>query len=123
MMKKLTIIGSLVALFIFGGVCGFAVAVGIVKRSLNEAHFVQQRMAEESKRLKLTPEQIERAGPSYEQMKQDMVKVKSDAVLAITEAAIKQGRDLAALLTPEQLSEFRKLTDERRARFEKKAKP
>lgn len=123
MKKKLIIISSLIALFIFGGVCGFAVAVSIVKKSLSEEHFVQHRMSEESRRLKLTPEQIEKAKAGYDQLKQDLTRVKSDTVLAISAAAIKQAGELSAILTPAQLDEFKKLNDERRARFEKTIKP
>ncbi|MBX7209968.1 MAG: hypothetical protein K1X78_16745 [Verrucomicrobiaceae bacterium] len=123
MTKKLIIAASLVALFVFGGVCGFAVAVGIVKRTLNEEHFIEHRISEDTGRLKLTPEQVAKARPSYDQLRQDLGKAKADAVLAIVDAAVKQARELAPLLTPEQQKEFKILSDERRLRFEKKAKP
>lgn len=119
-MKTLTITLSLLALFILGGVCGFAVAAGIVKNTLNEEHLVEQRMNEESRRLHLTTAQIEKAKPGYDQLRRDLSKVKADTIAAITEAVIKQGADLAAILSTEQQAEFKKLIDERRARFEKK---
>ena len=81
----LTIIGSLIALFVFGGVCGFAVALRVVKNTLSEQHFIQQRMGEDSERLKLTPEQVEKAKPTYDQMQKDLTKVKEDAVLIVSE--------------------------------------
>jgi Spy/CpxP family protein refolding chaperone len=122
-MKRLTIIASLFALFVFGGICGFAVAVRIVKNTLNEQHWVHERAKEESKRLKLTPDQITKAQPSYDELQKALAKAREDTVIAITSAAMKQGRDLAALLTPEQLEAFKTLSEERRQRFEKASKP
>ena len=123
MKRKLIIIGSLITLFLFGGVCGFAVAVSIVKKTLSEEHFVQHRMAEERQRLQLTPEQITQAQPGYDQLKQELTQVKSDTVIAITAAAIKQATELATILTPAQREVFKQLNEERRARFEKSRKP
>ncbi len=122
-MKKITIIGSLIALFIFGGVCGFAIALRIVKNTLNEQRLVQERQREDTKRLKFTPEQIEKTKPLYEQMQKDLTKVKDNAVFGIVDASITLARDLSAMLTPEQQKEFAKLGEERRARFEKSTKP
>ena len=122
-MRKLIIVVSLICLFLFGGVCGFAVAVRIVKKSLDEEHVVSQRIAEETRRLKLTPEQIDQAMPSYSQMKQELVAVKQDTFQAIARTAITQSTELAKILTSEQLDEFKKLNDERRTKFEKMLKP
>ena len=122
-MRKLIIVVSLICLFLFGGVCGFAVAVRIVKKSLDEEHVVSQRIAEETRRLKLTPEQIDQAMPSYNQMKQELVAVKQDTFQAIARTAITQSTELAKILTSEQLDEFKKLNDERRTKFEKMLKP
>lgn len=122
-MKRLTIIASLLALFLSGGVCGFAVAVRIVKNTLNEQHWVQERAKEERKRLKLTPDQIAKAQPSYDELQKALAKAREDTVIAITTAAMKQGRGLAELLTPTQLEEFKTLNEERRKRFEKASKP
>jgi Spy/CpxP family protein refolding chaperone len=122
-MKKLIIIVSLLLLYLFGAVCGFTVAIQIVKRSLSEEGFVEHRKKEEIRRLKLTAAQIEQANPGYEELKEDLKLVKRDTVTAITQAAIKQSTSLATLLTPEQLAEFQKLSEERRARFEKKMNP
>jgi hypothetical protein len=94
----------------------------VVKNNLNEDYFVRQRIAEESRRLKLTSEQLEKAKSSYEQLKRDLVTVKSDTLQAITMAIIKQSTELATFLDSEQLEEFKKLNDERRARMEKNFK-
>jgi len=122
-MKKIVIVLSLLCLFFLGGVCGFAFALRIVKNSLNEEHIVNQRIAEETRRLKLTPEQLDNAKPSYSQFKQDLVTVKRDAFQAIAKVAMTQSLELAKLLTSEQLDEFKTLSDERRVKFEKLMKP
>lgn len=122
-MRKLVIVASLICLFLFGGVCGFAIAVRIIKQSLNEGHVVSQRIAEETRRLKLTPDQRDKAKPSYDQLKQDLVAVKRDTLQAIARAAYTQSAELAEILTPEQLDEFKKLSEERRTKFEKMLKP
>lgn len=122
-MKKLTIIASLVALFILGAICGLALAVPFARKLLSEDRLVQQRMAEEKKRLKLTAEQVEKAKPVYDALKSDLAKVKADALAGVTQAALRQAGDLAAILTPQQIEEYKKLGEERRARFEKLIKP
>jgi aspartate oxidase len=122
-MKKLVIVFSLLCLFLLGGVCGFAVAVRMARNSLNEEHVVNQRMAEETRRLKLTPQQLDKAIPSYQQFKQDLVTVKQDTLQAIARVAVMQSLELSKLLTADQLEEFKKLSDERRIKYEKMMKP
>ncbi len=94
-----------------------------MKNSLNEEYIVNQRIAEETRRLKLSPAQMGEAKPSYEQFKQDLVAVKRDAFQSIAKAAVTQSLELAQLLTADQLEEFKKLSDERRVKFEKMMKP
>ena len=122
-MKKFYIICSLIGLFFLGVLFGIGLAFPFAKKLLSEEHFVQHRMAEEVKRLKLTPEQVEKSKPIYDQLKQDLAKIKSDTLTAITQASIRQSTELAGLLTPEQIEEFKKLGDERRVKFEKFMKP
>lgn len=122
-MKKLYIIASLLGLFILGALFGIGLALPFAKKLISEDHFVTQRMKEEAKRLKLTPEQVEKAKPTYDQLKQDLAKIKTDTLMAIGQASIRQSTDLAALLTPEQIEEYKKLGDERREKFEKFMKP
>jgi Spy/CpxP family protein refolding chaperone len=122
-MKKFYIICSLFALFVLGALCGIGLALPFAKKLLSEDHFVRQRMAEEVKRLKLTQEQVEKSKPTYDQLRQDLAKIKNDTLTAIAQASIRQSTELAGLLTPEQIMEFKKLGDERRAKFEKFIKP
>ncbi len=122
-MKKFYIIISLIGLFILGALFGVGLALPFAKKLLSEDYFVKHRMSEEAKRLKLTPEQIEKAKPTYDQLRQDLTKIKADTLTAITQASIRQSMELAGLLTPVQLEEFKKLGDERRVKFEKFMKP
>ncbi|MFC5457537.1 hypothetical protein [Prosthecobacter fluviatilis] len=122
-MKKFYIVISLVGLFILGTLFGVGLALPFAKKLISEDHFVQQRMKEEIKRLKLTPEQIEKSKPIYDQLLLDLANIKNDTLTAIAQASIRQSTELAGLLTPEQIEEFKKLGDERRVRFEKFMKP
>ncbi|WP_395737309.1 hypothetical protein [Prosthecobacter sp.] len=122
-MKKFSIVISLFGLFILGALFGVGLALPFAKKLISEDHFVQQRMKEEIKRLKLTPEQIEKSKPIYDQLRQDLAKIKNDTLVSIAQASIRQSTDLAGLLTPEQIEEFKKLGDERRVKFEKFMKP
>ena len=122
-MKKLYIIASLLGLFILGALFGIGLALPFAKKLISEDHFVTQRMKEEAKRLKLTPEQVEKAKPAYDQLKQDLAKIKADTLIAIGQASIRQSTELALILTPEQIEEYKKLGDERREKFEKFMKP
>lgn len=122
-MKKILIVVSLLCLFLFGGVCGFAVALRIFRNSLNEENIVNQRIAEETRRLELTPEQLEKAKPAYDQLKEDLSAVKREALRSIAQAAVTQTVELSKVLTPEQMDKLQKLSEERRVKFEKMVKP
>lgn len=122
-MKKFYIICSLFGLFILGALFGAGLALPFAKKLISEDHFVQQRMSEETRRLKLTPEQVEKSKPIYDQLRQDLAKIKTDTLTSIAQASIRQSTELAGLLTPEQIEEFKKLGDERRVKFEKFMKP
>lgn len=122
-MKKILIVVSLLCLFLFGGVCGFTVALRIFKNSLNEENMVNQRIAEETRRLQLTPEQLEKAKPAYDQLKKDLSEVKRETLRSIAQAAVTQTIELSKVLTSEQMDKLQKLSEERRVKFEKMVKP
>jgi hypothetical protein len=122
-MKKILIAFSLFLLFLFGGVCGFTVALRMFKNSLNEENIVNQRIAEETRRLQLTPEQLEKAMPAYDQLKRDLSEVKRETLRSIAQAAVTQTMELSKVLTSEQMDKLKKLSDERRVKFEKLTKP
>ena len=115
------IIVSLVALFLLGGVCGYAFANRQPERLATKAHWeerwIELRVREDIVRLKLTPEQVAQSRPSYDQLLADIRKVREQTAHGIFRAVSAQGRTLSEQLTPEQRQEYLKLTEERRARF------
>lgn len=115
------IILSLAALFLLGGVCGYALSNHQTERPPRQAgweeRWIELRQQEDIDRLKLTPEQIAQARATYDQLTADIRKVREQMAKGIFRAVAAQGRALSQHLTPEQRDEFQKLTEERRARF------
>jgi Spy/CpxP family protein refolding chaperone len=115
------VILSLAALFLLGGVCGYAVSNRQTERFSTKANWEERwmelRIREDIERLKLTPEQAAQARPSYDQLLADIRKVREQTARGIFRAVSTQGRTLSEQLTPEQREEYLKLTEERRARF------
>ncbi len=109
---------SLTALFVFGGVCGFAVAArrlaNPVVRAQLEERWIEARRRDDAARLQLTSEQVEQVRASYQQMLADVRAVRETATAGVVEAVKKQSRTMQPLLTPEQRQEFQRLNDERR---------
>lgn len=118
------IILSLAALFLFGGVCGYALSNRQTSAPATEARWEERwlelRLQEDIERLKLTPEQVTQARPSYDQLLTDIQKVRAQTARGIFRAVSTQGRTLSEQLTAEQRQEYLKLTEERRSRFRRK---
>ncbi len=118
---------SLLALFLFGGVCGFAVATRRLTnpavRAQLEERWIEARQRDDAARLALSPEQSAAARPSYEQLLADIRAVRAAAATGVIDAAIKQGRTLWPQLTPAQQQEFLRLAEERRARLQQRNAP
>lgn len=116
---------SLTALFVFGGVCGFAVATRRMAnptvRSQMEERWIEARRREDARRLKLTPGQVEQVRPMYQQMAADVRTVREAAARGLIEAGLKQAQSLKLQLTPEQQQEFQRLTEERRQQLQKRS--
>jgi hypothetical protein len=115
------ILAGFAVLFGLGGLCGSAVSTrpaAIAARQARwEEHWVQKRMQEDADRLRLTPEQVEKARPLYDQMLADFHSVREEATRNLVQATVKQGRALWPELTPDQQKEFEGLSEERRARW------
>ncbi len=118
---------SLTALFLFGGVCGFAIATRRMTnpfvRAQLEERWIEARRRDDAARIKLTAEQIEQVRPTYQQMLADIRGVREAATAGVVEAARKQGRMMWTHLTPEQQQEFLRLAEERRAQLQKRSSP
>jgi Spy/CpxP family protein refolding chaperone len=117
----LKVILCLAALFLLGGVCGYAFSNRQADRAATstrwEDRWVEQRLQEDIQRLKLTPEQIAQARPAYDELLADVRKVREQTARGIFQAVSTQRRSLSEQLTPEQRAEFQKLSEERRARM------
>ena len=117
----------LLALFTFGGVCGFAVATRRLSnpavRAQLEERWIEARRREDAARLALTPAQRETIGPTYQQMLTDIRAVREIAETSVIEAAKKQARSVWPALTPEQQREFQRLGEERLVKVQKKNSP
>ena len=118
------IILSLAALFLFGGVCGYALSNRQTPPPATEGRWEERwlelRLQEDIERLKLNPEQVAKARPSYDQLLADIQRVRQQTARGIYRAVSAQGRTLSEQLTPEQRQEYLKLTEERRSRFRRK---
>jgi hypothetical protein len=115
------VLAGFAALFVLGSVFGFAVSsrptVAAATQARWEEQWIRSRLNEDARRLKFTPEQIERARPLYDQMLADIRRVREEAARGLVEAAVKQGRALWQELTPEQQKELEKISAERRLRL------
>src|SRR3954452_3018065 len=93
------IILSLAAIFLLGGVCGYAFANRQTDRLASRAHWeerwIELRVHEDIVRLKLTPEQVARARPSYDQLLADIRRVQEQTAHGIFRAVSAQGRALS----------------------------
>jgi Spy/CpxP family protein refolding chaperone len=115
------IILALAALFLLGGVCGYALSNRQTDHAPTnirwEDRWVEQRLREDIERLKLTPEQVAQTRPSYDQLLAEVRKVREQTARGIFRAVSAHRQTLAEQLTPEQRTEFQKLSEERRARM------
>lgn len=124
--KRIIKVGlSLTALFVFGGVCGFAIAMRRMSnpavRAQLEDRWIDARRRDDATRLKLTPGQAEQVRPSYQQMLADVRAVREGAASGVIEAATRQGRSMWQHLTPEQQQAFLRLGEERRTQLQKRS--
>ena len=117
------IIACLAALFVFGGVCGAALAGRTVtaapawSRQADWANrWVQQCMTKDLAAIRPTPELEAKLRPIYEHLLTDVQTIQKEAATKVTEALRQHGREITAQLTPEQLQAFQKVHQPRRKR-------
>src|SRR5947209_9598529 len=84
------IILALAALFLLGGVCGYAFSTRQADRAATagrwEDRWVEQRLREDIARLKLTPEQVAQTRPAYDQLLVDVRQVREQTARGIFRA-------------------------------------
>jgi len=121
-MKNTKIIICLFALFAFGAVSG----IGITKttrpsrtaqRAWSEQAWLERRYAEDVQRLDLTPEQQEALRGQYDELASDLRAIREQTAKQVRELFTKKGTAVWKSLTPEQREAYRKLNEERRARW------
>jgi len=126
-MKNTKIILCLFALFTLGAASG----VGITKtvqpsraqqRAWSEQAWLERRYAEDVQRVDATPEQQEMLREQYDLLVADVQAIRDDTAKRIREAFGKRNTEIYRKLPPAQREAYRKLTEERRARWKQPAK-
>jgi Spy/CpxP family protein refolding chaperone len=126
-MNNTKVIICLFALFAFGAASG----IGITKttqpsraaqRAWSEEAWLERRFAEDVQRLNLTPEQQEALRGQYDELTSDLRVIREDTAKKVRELFAKKGTDVWKTFTPEQREAYRKLNEERRARWKQPTK-
>jgi Spy/CpxP family protein refolding chaperone len=121
-MKNLKVIICLFALFSLGAASG----IGITRKATpswstlktwSEGAWLEKRYAEDVQRLNLTPEQQEALRGQYDLLASDMRVVREETAKKLRDVFAKRGTEIHRSLTPAQREEYRKLNEERRARW------
>lgn len=116
----LKVVSCLVALFVMGSVCGYAVS-GRVTRSRPAwtqtqawaERWLEQRMAQDFARIDATPEQQAKLKPSYDRLLSDFNAIQQESAQKVTDAFKRHGLDMWKQLTPEQREIIRQTNQER----------
>lgn len=121
-MKNTKIIFCLFALFTLGAASGVGITRTVQpsraqQRAWSEQAWLERRYAEDVRRLEATPEQQEMLREQYDLLVSDVQAIRDDTAKRIREAFGKRGADIYRKLTPAQREEYRKLNEERRARW------
>lgn len=121
-MKNTKVIICLFALFALGAASG----VGISKttqpsraaqRAWSEHAWLERRYAEDCQRLALKPEQQDALRVEYDGLASGLREIREETAKKVRELFVKKGGDIYRSLTPAQREEYRKLNEERRARW------
>jgi len=121
-MNNPKVILCLFALFALGAASG----VGISKtaqtsraaqRAWSEQAWLERRYSEDVQRLNLGPEQQDALRAEYDGLASDMRTIREETAKKVRELFVKKGGDIYRSLTPAQREEYRKLNEERRARW------
>jgi len=122
-MRKWKVIVGLIVIFIAGTITGGVFALGVVKQALdkriNPGRWPASLLDTYQKRLKLTPEQIEKMRPVIEESRREWAASVRTAVGSYTGIVRRLDEHLEPLLTPEQRSEHERIREEVRNRFRK----
>lgn len=111
----------LVAIFAAGAVSGGMVTLRLVKkavgRNLNPDGWSSAAMQAYRKKLKLTPEQIQKIQPAMDQAAQEIRAIGGNTTMEIFSVVVQMNDKVAQELTPEQQKLFEEMKQEFRAKW------
>lgn len=121
-MKNIKVIVCLFALFALGAASGIGITKSTqpsraMQRAWSEQAWLERRYAEDCRRLHLTSEQQDTLRTQYDELASDMRTIREETTKKVRDAFIKRGGEIYRGLTPAQREEYRKLNEERRARW------
>ena len=121
------VILALLALFTLGAATGSVITLKVVKRVIesrtNPERMSQSLLAEYQRRLKLTPEQVEKIRPILQRTGREMWELRTEMSRRTFQVIRLSHEDIAAELTPEQREEFTRLNRETRERLRQQGPP
>ncbi len=110
----------LVGIFAAGAVTGAFVTMAVVKKAAENRRapeqWVSARLKMIAQRLELTPEQIETLAPVMKRNSEDLSQLRQDSMRDTRRLIERMGKDIAAVLTPEQRVKFVELNREMKER-------
>ena len=121
-MKNTKVIICLFALFALGAASGVGISkttrpLRAAQRAWSEQAWLERRYSEDVQRLNLAPEQQEALRVQYDGLASDMRAIREETAKEVRELFAKKGGEIHRSLTPAQREEYRKLNEERRARW------
>lgn len=118
---------ALVALFALGAATGSVITLKVVKRAIegrtNPERMSQSLLGEYQRRLKLTPEQVDKIKPILQRTGREMWELRSEMSGRTFQVIRASHEEIAAELTPEQREEFARLNKEMRERYRQQGPP
>ncbi len=115
------VILALLGLFLLGAATGTAVTLKVVKRYIeartNPERMSQAMLQEYHRRLRLTPEQVDRIRPILQRTGREMWELRTEMAGRTFQVIRLSHDEIAAELQPEQREEFARVNQEMRARY------
>ncbi len=116
----LKVVSCLVALFVMGSMCGYAMSARVhssrpawTRSEEWTRRWLEQRMAQDFARIDATPEQQAKLKPSYDRLLSDFNAIQQESAQKVTDAFKRHGLDMWKQLTPEQREIIRQTNQER----------
>ena len=112
---------ALTALFLLGAATGTVITLKVVKRVIegrtNPERMSQSLLQEYQRRLRLTPEQIERIRPILQRTGREMWELRTEMAGRTFQVIRLSHEEISAELLPEQREEFARVNKEMRERY------